>query len=268
MVIGYLPRLWLSAQDSWVRSRHEHNHVLVGTMFMLDSHMGQSTKNADEELACLVLGTVLNTRVERVDKSPLQGHHDLEIYYSDGRLGVGEVVSTRDPIWTELIDAVSSRGYAKRPELTRLWFVLVRPGTSLKRVQSHVPALLFQLESQGIDKVSHSGYGHIQTMLKKLGIDSCPSTRPTAKHPPGYYLMPRVLAAWAGDGDGVMQFCESFLASDPGRSKVDILLHPKADERHVVILLTTDQLGPHTAVDTGELPNIRRISGKGSTGCG
>ena len=184
MVIGYLPRLWLSAQDSWVRSRHEHNHVLVGTMFVLDRHMGQSTKNADEELACLVLGTVLNTRVKRVDKSPLQGHHDLEIYYSDGRLGVGEVVSTRDPIWTELIDAVSSRGYAKRSELTRLWFVLVRPGTSLKRVQSHVPALLFQLESQGIGKVSHSGYGHIQTMLKKLGIDSCSSTRPTAKHPP------------------------------------------------------------------------------------
>ncbi len=237
-----------------MHTQHQHNYVPFGTMFVLDGHVGRSTKDADEELARLVLRTALDCRVERVDKRPLQGHHDLEIYYSDGRLGVGEVVSTRDPIWTELTDAVSGRSYSKRAELTYLWFVLIRPETSLKRIQSQVPSLLRQLENQGIDKVTRSGYGDIQAMLKKLGIDSCSSCQPTAKHPPGFYLMSNVLAAWVGNGDGVMQFCEGFLANDSGRSKVDKLRRAEADEKHVVIILTTDQLGPHTAVDTGELP--------------
>ncbi len=51
-----------------------------------------------------------------------------------------------------------------------------------------------------------------------------------------------------------MQFCENFLISDSGRPKVDKVRRAEADERHVVILLTPDQLGPHTAIDTGELP--------------
>ena len=65
--------------------------------------MGWSTKEADEELACLVLRTALRTPVERVDRSPLQGYHDLEIQYPDGRVGAGEVVSTRHPQWMKLV---------------------------------------------------------------------------------------------------------------------------------------------------------------------
>jgi hypothetical protein len=228
--------------------------AILAAMFVLDDHVGRSTKDADEELACLVLGAVLDTRVKRVDKSPLQGHHDLEIYYSDDRLGAGEVVSTRDPIWMKLVDAFSGRGYTKCAELTRLWFVVVKPKTSLKKMQSHVPSLLDRLESQRIDKVSSSGHGDIQDMLKRLGIDFCSSSQPTAKHPPGFYLMPNARAAWVGNGENVRQFCEDFLADKPGRSKVDKLRRAKADERHLVIILTMDQVGPHTAVDTGELP--------------
>ncbi len=217
--------------------------------------MGRSTKDTDEELACLVLRTVLATRVERVDRSPLQGHHDLEIYYPDGRIGAGEVVSARDPIWTKLEAALSRRGYTEHAELTRLWFVLVRPGRSLKRMQSYVPSLLRELESQGIDKVADSGNGDMQVALKRLGIESCSSTQPTTMHPAGFFLMPNILTAWVGNGDDVLQFCESFLADDLGGSKADKLRRAEtADERHVVIILTAEQLGPHTAVDTGELP--------------
>jgi hypothetical protein len=218
--------------------------------------VGRSTKDADEELACLVLRTVLGAPVERVDKSPLQGHHDLEIYYPDGRIGAGEVVSARDPQWTNLEAALSRRGYMQDAELARLWFVLVRPGRSVKRMQPHVPSLLRQLESQGIDKVFDSDHSDMRLTLKKLGIESCSSTQPTSMHRPGFYLMPNVLTAWVGNGDDVVQFCQSFLADDVGSAKTDKLRRAEtADERHVVIILTADQLGPHAAVDTGELPS-------------
>jgi hypothetical protein len=122
-------------------------------------------------------------------------------------------------------------------------------------MQPYVPPLLRQLESQGIEKVADSDHGDVRLILKKLGIESCSSTQPTAKHPPGFYLMPNVLTAWVGSGDDVVQFCESFLTDDVGSSKADKLRRAEtADERHVVIILTADQLGPHTAVDTGELP--------------
>jgi len=30
----------------------------------------------------------------------------------------------------------------------------------------------------------------MQVTLKRLGIESCSSTQPTAMHPPGFFLMP------------------------------------------------------------------------------
>jgi hypothetical protein len=216
--------------------------------------VGRSTKDADEDLAQLVLGTVLHARVERVDQPPLQGHHDLAIHYPDGRLGAGEVVSTRDSGWRELLAAVSGQGYTKCAGLTRLWLVAVKPGAKVNKMRPRVPSLLGELESQGIDKATQSGYGNIQAVLTDLGIQSCSSSPPTAKHPPGFYLLPDVMAAWVGGGETVRQFCEGFLAEDLGRSKVSKVGRTKPDERHIVIILTMEQVGHHTAVDTGELP--------------
>ena len=211
-----------------------------------------STKDADEELACLVLGTVLGVPVERVDKEPLQGHHDLEIYYPDGRIDAGEVVSVRDPQWMRLIHSLSCRSYTECANLTRLWFVLVKPAASLKDLE--IPSLLRELEAEGIDRISDLGYASMQLMLRKLGIENCSSSAPTERHPPGFYVMPKVLTAFVGDGDGAVQFCERLLATDLGRSKVDKLRRAEATERHLVIILTPHQLGPHTAIHTGEMP--------------
>jgi hypothetical protein len=216
--------------------------------------VGRSTKDADEDLARLVLGATLRARVKRVDQPPLQGHYDLEIRYPDGRVGAGEVVSTRDQAWTKLFAELSGRGYAKCAALTHLWFVTVKPGASLKKMKPHIPALLRELESQGIDKATQSGYGNIAGTFRKHGIQSCSSSQPTMKHPPGFYLLPDILTAWVGDGESVRQFCEDFLSEDLGQSKVDKVGRAEPDERHIVIILTMDQVGHHTAVDTGELP--------------
>lgn len=215
--------------------------------------MSSSTKHQDEALARLVLSRVLDTRVECVDKGPVQGHHDLEIYYPNERLGAGEVVSTRDPKWRKLLDAIFRRGYTECSDLGRLWLVTVRKTTRLNRMQAQVPSLLRQLEGRGIAKISRGSHGDMQVKLKEMGIASCFSSPPTAKHPPGFYLLTDGLGGWVGDGESVRRFCEDFLAG-PGKSKVEKLRRAIADERHAVIILTMDEVGPHTAVDTGELP--------------
>jgi hypothetical protein len=128
---------------------------------------------------------------------------------------------------------------------------MVRPRAALNKLQSLIPSLLGDLESRGINKVFDSDHN----ALKRLRIESCSSTEPTQMHPPGFYLHPNVVTTMVGDGNAVVEFCESFLAGNLGTSKVDKLRRAKAaDERHVVIVLTTDELGPHVAVATGELP--------------
>jgi hypothetical protein len=221
-----------------------------------------STKDADEELARLVLKRALRTRVKRVDKSPLQGMYDLEVCYPDGRLGACEVVSARDETRTALETAASRRGYTRCNELSRLWMVIVKPGTILKNIRHRVPSLLAQLECQGIDHmrgVNHryvpSEFGGLGTNLDKLGIESCSSCRPTSKHPPGFLLWPGVLADWVRDGDSVTGFCEQLLADSSCQDVLDKLRGSNADERHVVVILTFSQVGPHTAIDTGAFPS-------------
>lgn len=251
--------LWVAVGPSEGRPRYlavggGGNCLAASPASGLDGPVAWSSKDADEALACLVLGTVLGTRVECVDKSPLQGHHDLEVYYSDGGIDAGEVVSTRDPQWMRLIHSLPRRSYTECAGLTRMWFVLVKPTASLKDLD--ILSLLRDLECERIDRISDLGYGSMELMLRKVGIETCSSTVPTEMHPPGFFLMPKVMTGMVGDGDYVMQFCQMLLATELGRSKeVDKLRRAEmASERHLVIILTADQLGPHTAVHTGEMP--------------
>jgi len=215
--------------------------------------VGQSTKEADEALACLVLGTVLRAPVELVDKEPLQGHHDLEIRYPHGRIDAGEVVSARDPQWQRLIHSIPRRSYTECADLTRLWFVLVKPTASLKDLD--IPSLLRELEDEGLDQVSDLGHASMEMMLRSLHIEFCSSTRPTPDHPPGFFLVPKILTAMFGDGDNAVQFVGGFTAGALCSSKAAKLRRAEAaSERHLVIILTPEQLGPHTAIHTGEMP--------------
>ncbi len=230
-----------------------HRELIGSSVTRFELNGRVSTKERDEALACLVLQTVLGVRVERVDQSPLQGHHDLEICYTDGRIDAAEVVSARDPQWMRLSQAIAHRSYMGHADLTRLWFVLVKPTASLKELR--VPALLRELESQGINQISDLGYGSVHLRLRNLGIESCFSTAPTEDHPVGFFMMPNVLTAWIGNGNDVVQFCNAFVADDLGSRKVAKLRRAEmVTERHLVNILTPDQLGPHTAVHTGEIP--------------
>jgi hypothetical protein len=229
----------------------------------LDSIMRRpSTKDADEELARLVLESALHVPVKHVDKSPLQGMYDLKIRYEGERFGAGEVVSARDEVGTALETAAARLGYTKCNELTHRWTVVVKSGTILRNIHRGIPALLSELERLGIDYVRRfdrrfapSGFESIGTDLDEFGIELCSSGRPTSKHPPGFYLWPAALAAWVGDGDSAAEFCEQLLANEAYEDVLSKLRKSHADERHAVIVLTFGQVGPHTAIDTGALPS-------------
>ncbi len=146
----------------------------------LDGSMRRpSTKDADEELARLVLKSALRVPVKRVDTGPLQGMYDLEVRYPDGRVGASEVVSARDETRTALETAAARRGYTKCNELTRLWTVIVKPDAILKDIHPRVPPLLSQLERLGINRIQDinhryvpSNFGGLATDLDKIGIEA------------------------------------------------------------------------------------------------
>ncbi len=68
-----------------------------------------STKDADEDLASLVLRTVLGVAVAVHDDRSGHSKYDLQIRYPAGRIGAAEVVSTRDQNRTALVQAVAKR---------------------------------------------------------------------------------------------------------------------------------------------------------------
>lgn len=218
-----------------------------------------STKDADEELASRVLQTTLSAPVISHDDRAGHSKYDLEIEYPDGRRGAAEVVSARDPDRTELSRASARLGYTQDEKLNQLWVVRVTPGTRIRHIRSRLPALLVSLESRAIRDIRRFDHGDMADAVCRLGIHGCSAYPSTAKHPPGYYVLPDAFASWAGDGDDVAQFCGEFLADDKQADVLAKLRKSDLNERHAIIILTTDQLGPHTVVDMGLLPRIPPI---------
>jgi hypothetical protein len=215
---------------------------------------GGSTKDADEELAKRVIQLALRVPVIRHDDRAGTSKYDLKILYPGGRLGAAEVVSTRDQDRMSLTSAAGKRGYTRCGELTRLWIVSAFPGTNIRKNAKGIRALLAVLEQVKADSLSRADRHPLTTIMLDLGIDSCWSSAPTAKHPPGFYVTPDALGAWVGDGESVRKFCEEFLADEKQADVLAKLRRAEADERHAVIILTVDELGPFTAVDDGALP--------------
>ncbi len=171
-----------------------------------------------------------------------------------GRTGAAEVVSTRDQARMSLTTVAGKRGYTRCSELTRLWVVSAFPGTNIHKNAKGIRALLVQLDQANTDRLSRADRHPLTTSMLDLGIGSCRSSAPTAKHPPGFYVTPDAFAAWVGDGESVRKFCEDFLADEKEADVLAKLRGAEADERHAVIILTADELGPFTAIDSGALP--------------
>lgn len=215
---------------------------------------GWSTKDADEELATRVIQLALHVPVIQHDDRAGTSEYDLKILYPGGRTGAAEVISTRDQARMSLTSAAGKRGYAWCSELTRLWIVSAFPGTNIHKNAKGIRALLAQLERAKANRLSRADRHPLTTIMLDLGIGSCWSATPTPKHPPGFSVTLDAFGAWVGDGGSVRKFCEEFLADEKQADVLAKLRQAEADERHAVIILTADELGPLTAIDDGALP--------------
>jgi len=112
------------------------------------------SKRGDELLARLVMGAALGAPVEQHDDQSRPAMYDLVVNYPDGRRAAAEVVSTRDPDALRLLAMARTIGYVARPELTRMWQIVVDPGTRLKQIAQEAPALLAQLEQNGVEHLT------------------------------------------------------------------------------------------------------------------
>jgi hypothetical protein len=213
-----------------------------------------STKDTDEELATRVIQLALRVPVIQHDDRAGTSEYDLKILYPGGRAGAAEVVSTRDQARMSLARTAGKRGYARCSELTRLWIVSAFPGTNILKNAKDIRAFLVQLEQAKANRLSRADRHPLTTIMLDLGISSCWSSAPTPKHLPGFSVTPDAFAAWVGDGESARKFCEEFLADEKQADVLAKLRWAEADERHAVIILTTDELGPFTAIDDGALP--------------
>lgn len=210
------------------------------------------TKDGDELLARAVMHAALDAPIKNHDDGSSRAMYDLIVAYPDGRRAAAEVVSTRNKLALSLSAAISEIGYVRRPELARMWILLVDPDAHIKRLARATPDLLVRLERSGVDQLRRTPYDPWSPELKSLGVVSCWSHEPTDKHPPGFYLNPFPTGAWIGDGNDTVRACEDFLKETP-----DIAAKLSASdfgERHAVIIVTIDWLGPFSSIEGGALP--------------
>lgn len=121
------------------------------------------------------------------------------------------------------------------------------PGTSR-------PAHLAQLERDGIDRLPRDWHPAWPAEMRSLGGASCRSFPPTSDRPPGFYLIQYPTGVWSPPADLVVRESDVFLAATHDVSAK--LLASGLPERHAVVVVTVDQLGPFAAIKDGALPAI------------
>lgn len=210
------------------------------------------SKHGDEALARAVLRAALGARVEQHDDGTRSSMFDLLITYPDGRRAAAEVVSTRNPRSLGLAAAIHKHGYMTRLELTRTWIVWVTPQARIKDLARVAPAHLAQLERDGIDRLPRDWHPAWPAELRSLGAASCRSFPPTPGRPPGFYLIQYPTGVWSPSADVVAREADEFLAVTHDVSAK--LVASGRPERHAVVVVTVDQLGPSVAIKNGALP--------------
>ena len=105
-----------------------------------------------EGKAARVVARLTGERVTLQDDNRSPRTPDLRIDYSDGRVGIGEVVIDTDPRHAQSYEEIRRSGFAipVEPALRRAWSVNVSAACSLKRLRTNLPPLLAALEAEGV----------------------------------------------------------------------------------------------------------------------
>jgi hypothetical protein len=130
--------------------------------------------------------------------------------------------------------------------------VCVIPQARIKDLARVAPAHLARLERDAIDRLPRDWYQAWPVELRSFGAASCRSFPPTPDRLPGLSLIQYPTGVWSPPADVVVREANEFLAAT---QDVPVkLLASELPERHAVVVVTIDQLGPFAAIKDGALP--------------
>jgi len=178
--------------------------------------------------------------VEQHDDGSRPGMHDLRIRYSDARTGAVEVTRAVHSDATALWRIIGKPGRWIEPSIRGGWAVRVRPEARGKLLRSRLPALLEDLEAEGIAGADDKGSDRISQALRRLGIED---VHQSGTDFPGIIYPVMSLpsdqaAGWVPViGEPLAVWLREWILAPRRSDNLAKLLHSGADERHLFIVV-------------------------------
>lgn len=197
----------------------------------------------EEQWAATVISKALGVDVVVHDDGTENGMYDLDICYSDARVGAVEVTTVTDPEVTALWKLINtSKDVWRESSLVGGWLISLWPAARAKRLKSDLAAFLADLESRGVTAFSGDGDWRYprEAEAGRLGIargEQGPSSRPGS-----IYFIVELPPEQSGGavpntGDLVAHWVGEWVR-DPARQDNLSKLHASGvAERHLAIVL-------------------------------
>lgn len=209
--------------------------------------------------ACIA--RTLGVDVELWDTAGRQRAHDLRFEW-DGRVVAVEAKLVVEPRQREAEAAAGTLGYTKDPRLTSTWTIDLQHKARFRKAHRELPELLVRAEAAGWlggDNGSLRPFDSaLHESMSRLGVTAASRLPPTAKHPPGFYVMPE---GWGGAVSSVQalpKFVERILAGRQMSTLRRQLLEANADERHAFLFIGWEHMEAVCLADSDdELPSAR-----------
>ena len=208
------------------------------------------------ERARLTIEATLGVPVELWDGGGRQGAHDLR-YEVAGKTVAVEVKLIVSAEYRQIEQRASDTPYVRDDRLARSWHATIAHNKRYDAALTALPSLLAVAEGLAWEGGSVARLRRINPgladLLERLGIQYLGASSPTARHPPGFYLMPDGWSYWVPGVDAVPKFV-SDLMSGPKMSTLRRQLNDaETDERHayfvvghenaIHVALTADERG-------------------------
>jgi hypothetical protein len=176
----------------------------------------------------------------------IPGAFDLHILQPGA--AVGEVVSTQDGqrrAQRERAAYIRAIDFTPCSQLEHSWLVFLKPSAQPDEVMQEIVYLLADLERLGVPRADGCNSPiMISTPLRALHIRSCVSSPAVGSG--GFRLQCPSTWGFGHSGDAVLRACDEFVSGPIGRRKLSKLESCGAADRHLVIVVTPQDL-PHIA---------------------
>lgn len=212
---------------------------------------------SEEVVAAATIAATLGVPVEQHDDGRRPGMHDLNIVGPAGTHAAVEVTTAADADSIELWRLVNGSGQRWIvPTLRGGWMLHLEPTARAKRLLSHLPAFLLELETEGVAEIGrrgrHEAPGSVEYRARHFGItvgDQSPTDFPGSI----YLTIERPSERTGGivdnTGRAVSLWVPRFLLDAHQRDVLAKLARSGVPERHAFIIVPAFSTAPFGVID-------------------